>query len=94
MWRGYVHITATTGLSANKNIEIVPYDEERMMDIAKGFYYRFGDRNPKPEEFKVFDKRDRHPGWFKKAKPVVKRVHDVWARVGLKFPWNEVMEGW
>ena len=64
------------------------------MDTALDFYYRFGDRNPKPEEFQVFDKKDRHPEWHAKAEPVIKRVSEVWATVGLEFPLEAVMEGW
>ena len=64
------------------------------MEVAKDYYYRFGDRNPKPESFEVFDKRDRHKGWFKKARPVVKRVNDIWKRVGLDFPLEQVLEAW
>ena len=65
-----------------------------MEDLVKSFYYRFGELNPQPEEFEVFDKRDRHPEWLKIAEPVVKRVSEVWATVGLEFPFDEVMEGW
>ena len=64
------------------------------MDTALDFYYRFGDRDPKPEEFQVFDKKDRHPEWHAKAEPVVKRVHDMWCNVGMKFPLDEVMLCW
>ena len=29
-----------------------------------------------------------------KAEPVVRRVAEVWATVGLNFPYAEVMEAW
>jgi len=93
-WEQYHFYVATTGLSANRDIQVVAYGGDRMMDVARGFYYRFGHRNPAPEPFETFDKRDRHPDWFDKAGPVVKRVSEVWATVGLEFPYEEVMEGW
>jgi hypothetical protein len=80
--------------SANRHIRIVPYVKENLVYTALDFYYRFGDRNPQPEEFEVFDKRDRHPERMAKAEPVVQRVHDMWRGVGLEFPLVEVMLCW
>lgn len=93
-WEQYNYYVATTGLSANRAIRVVAYDKQRMEDLVKSFYYRFGEFDPHPEEFEVFDKRDRHPEWLTIAEPVVKRVSEVWATVGLEFPFDEVMEGW
>ena len=92
-WEQYHYYVATTGLSANRNITLVPYGKERMEAISQSFQNRF-ESGAKPNEFKVFDKRDRHPDWIKQAVPVVKRVAEVWDRVGLKFPYDEVMEIW
>ncbi|HHO59042.1 MAG TPA: hypothetical protein ENJ64_02280 [Thiotrichales bacterium] len=72
----------------------MPYNKETLMETARDYYYRFGDRDPKPEEFKVFDKRDRHPDWVAKAEPVVKRVHAMWASVGMHFSLDDVMQNW
>jgi hypothetical protein len=93
-WEQYHYYIATTGLSANRDIRVVPYGGERMMEVSRSFLYRFGNRDPKPEPFEVFDKRDRHPDWFRKAEPVVRRMREVWATVGLEFPYDEVMEAW
>lgn len=65
-----------------------------MQGMVESFYYRFGEVNPQPEVFEVFDKRDHHPNWFRKAEPVVKCVSEVWTTVGLAFPFDEVMEDW
>ncbi|MCP5145515.1 MAG: hypothetical protein H6978_11960 [Gammaproteobacteria bacterium] len=93
-WELYHYYVATTGLSANRDIKVVAYGGERMTELAKSFYYRFGNYNPAPEPFETFDKRDRHPEWFARANPVVKRVSEVWHDVGLHFPLEEVMEAW
>ena len=51
-----------------------------MEETAKSFYYRFGQRDPKPEAFEVFAaNRDRHPEWFRQAEPAVKRVAERWS---------------
>ncbi len=50
-WEQYHYYVATTGLSTNKLTRIVPYSNEAMMDTALDYRYRFGNRNPKPEEF-------------------------------------------
>ena len=93
-WEQYNYYVATTGLSANQDIRIVAYGKERMENLVKSFYYRFGNIDPSPEPFEVYDKRDRHPAWFAKAEPVVHRVQEVWKTVGLEFPLDEVMEAW
>lgn len=94
-WELYHLYVATTGLSANRDIRVVAYGGERMVNLAKSFYYRFGNYDPQPERFEVFDKRDRHPEWFAKAQPVVERVSAVWKSAGgMEFPRDEVMEAW
>ena len=71
----------------------MPYNQQKMMATSQGFQHRFAS-GLEPEEFKVFDKRDRHPEWFDIAAPVIRRVTEVWERVGLVFPESEVMEAW
>ena len=93
-WEQYHYYVATTGLSANRDITVVAYGKERLEELARSFYYRLGHRNPQLETFEVFDNRDRHPDWMKKAEPAVRRVAEVWATVGLHFPLDEVMEAW
>lgn len=93
-WEQYHYYIATTGLSANRDIVVVAYGKERMEELAKSYYYRFGNRNPQPEAFEVFKNQDRHPDWMVKAEPVVRRVAEVWATVGLEFPLAAVMEAW
>lgn len=92
-WEQYHYYVATTGLSANRNIEIVPYDADSMTALARRWHGRF-ESGQQPTEFKVFDKRDRHPEWMATAEPVVARVAAVWERVGLAFPYEAVMKGW
>ncbi|HMM76796.1 MAG TPA: hypothetical protein PJ986_13875 [Gammaproteobacteria bacterium] len=93
-WELYHYYVATTGLSANRDITVVAYGKARMEELVRGFYYRFGHRDPQPEPFEVFDNRQRHPDWMHKAEPVVRRVAEVWATAGLHFPYTEVMEAW
>ncbi len=93
-WEQYHYYVATTGLSASRDTRVVAYGAERLMDVARGFYYRFGNLDPRPEDFRVFDKRDRHRAWFEQAEPVIRRVAEIWGRVGLPFPYDEVMEAW
>lgn len=92
-WEQYHYYVATTGLSASKNIQVVAYGKERMMDLAQSFHHRFGSKL-QPESFAVFDKRDRHPDWFGMAAPVIQRVAEVWQRIGLEFPVEQVAEAW
>lgn len=92
-WEQYHYYVATTGLSANRNVTLAPYTRESMVATSQRFHNRF-ESGLKPTEFKVFDKRDRHPEWVKQAEPVVRRVAEVWDRVGLRFPLDAVMENW
>lgn len=92
-WEQYYYYVATTGLSANRHIEVVAYGADRMQAMAQRFHHRFGS-DQTPEAFHVFDKRDRHPQWMAQAEAAVARVESVWSRVGLCFPTAEVMEAW
>lgn len=92
-WEQYHYSLALTGLSANKKWTIVPYTEEAMMKTAESINNRFG-REERPEDFTVFDKRNRHPEWYEAAEGSMMRVRDVWASVGLVFPFDEVMQSW
>ena len=71
---GRIGAISIKGSKANRAIRVVAYDKQRMEELVKSFYYRFGELNPEPEAFEVFDKRDRHPDWLKIAEPVDKRV--------------------
>lgn len=44
--------------------------------------------------FKVFDNRERHPQWLKKAEDVVLRVGKVWQSAGVDFPVDDLMQAW
>lgn len=92
-WEQYHYNVATTGLSANRNIRIVPYTAEAMAAVTNSFHNRF-ESGLTPTKFKVFDKRDRHPDWLKQAEPVIRRVAEVWERAGLAFPYDDVMQAW
>ena len=46
-------------------------------------------------EYRVFDDlRRRHPDWVRRSEPVVKRVSELWERVGIPFHYEQVMECW
>ncbi len=92
-WEHYHYNLVLTGLRQNHNWQLVAYNKVRMEAMAQGFFTRFKSKG-KAEEFKVFDKRDRHPQWFKKAGPAILRVRDVWRTAGLEFPLDEIMEAW
>ena len=92
-WEQYHYSLALTGLSANKKWTIVPYTESAMLKTAEDIHRRF-EREKKPEGFSVFDKRNVHPNWYGKAERSMMRVRDVWASVGLVFPFDEVMQSW
>ena len=92
-WEQYHYSLALTGLSANKKWTIVPYTETAMLKAAEDINQRFVCME-KPEGFSVFDKRDTHPEWYDMAERSIMRVRDVWASVGLVFPFDEVMQSW
>lgn len=92
-WEHYHYNLALTGLAANKNRTIVAYGRDRLMALAKKLHERLGS-SAAPGDFKVFDKRARHPEWGTKATAAIARVAQVWKSAGLAFPVDEVMEGW
>jgi len=93
-WEQYHIYVATTGLSANRYFRVIVYGKERMEKQARSFHRRY-ESNQEPGEFKVFDEvRKRHPDWVVRSEPVVKRVSEVWERVGIPFQLDAVMECW
>lgn len=92
-WEQYHYNLALTGMSAARNRTVVAYGKARLMACARRFCERF-QNSLEIEDFKVFDKRDRHPDWNRRAEPAIRRVAGVWKTVGLTFPLDEVMEGW
>jgi len=92
-WEQYHCNLALTGLAANRNWKTVVYGRERMMKVALDWFLRFRNKG-QVEDFKVFDKRDRHPEWRPRAEAGIRRVAAVWEGVGLQFPIDEIMEGW
>lgn len=92
-WEQYHHNLALTGLSSGKNRTVVAYGRERLMASARALCERYASK-AEIEDFKVFDKRDRHPEWNRTAEPVIRRVAATWETVGLQFPLEEVIEAW
>jgi hypothetical protein len=92
-WEHYHYSLALSGLAASRNCTFVAYGRERMMDAARKFHERLGS-NAAPGDFKVFDKRSRHPEWNAKATSAIARVAQVWKSAGLSFPVDQLMEGW
>ena len=92
-WEQYHLDLALTGLSATRNRSVVAYGKERLTTCARKLCARFGSAFD-IEDFKVFDKRDRHPEWNRRAEPVIQRVAEAWNVVGIDFPVDEVMEAW
>jgi len=92
-WENYHCLLALSGLAANRNWTVVAYGRERLMTLARKLHERF-DSTAAPSEFKVFDKRSRHPEWNGKADKAIARVAETWKLAGLVFPVGEVMEGW
>jgi len=92
-WELYHTRLPATGLAANRNARIIVYGRERMQQLACGLCERLGS-DVQPEEFNTGSYHDRHPDWFAKAEPVVRRVAAHWRAMGLAFPVDEVMEGW
>jgi len=92
-WEQYHYQLATSGLTANRNWQIVVYGAERMEQQAQQFFTRFRSKGGM-EPFRVFDKRELHALWRPRAEQAMSRVREVWQRVGLDFPIDLMMESW
>jgi len=93
-WELYHLYVATTGLSANRDLRVVIYGQQRFENLAAGFHRRY-DSTATPGRFVVDDQlRNRHPDWVKRAQPAIERVAAVWQGVGIPFPTAELMEAW
>jgi hypothetical protein len=92
-WIDYHCNMASTGLLASSKVTAIAYGEERYMKFVKDLYQRFENKG-EPEHFQVFDKRDRHPEWNKKAEKGITHVAATWKLANKKFPIDEIMEQW
>ena len=92
-WVDYHCNLASTGLLASPNVTAIAYGEERYMNFVKSLYKRF-DNNNEPEQFQVFDKKDRHPEWNARAKKGIAHVAAAWKLADKQFPVDEIMEQW
>jgi hypothetical protein len=93
-WEQYHIYVATTGLSAASELRVVAYGKERLESLARSYHRRY-ESDREVTRFEVSDEyRRRHPEWIKRSEPVIKRVREMWQRVGLPFPNDELMECW
>jgi hypothetical protein len=90
-WEQYHLNLALTGLA--HNWKVVVYGRERMMEFAGEYFRRFRSK-ASPEDFKVFDKRGLHKNWRAASEAAIRRVSENWNGLGLRFPVDEIMEGW
>jgi hypothetical protein len=93
-WEQYHLYIATTGLSANRDLRVVVYGRDRLQKLAAQFHRRY-DSEKAPNDFETSAKtRERHPDWIDRARPAIDRVAGAWARVGIPFPIEELLEAW
>lgn len=92
-WEQYHYHLALSGLTARRKHKTVVYGRDRLMALAGDLHRRFGSA-AQPGDFRVFDKRMRHPAWNERANAAIARVAQAWEFAGLEFPADELMEGW
>jgi len=90
-WEDYHVRLAMSGLTSSR---VVAYGEQRFIDEARRIANLFGAPSSAVEHFRVSDRRDLHPDWAARAEPALRRVDELWTRVGLKFPLAEITERW
>lgn len=91
-WELYHYNLALSGLARSRNVRVVAYGRDRLLNLARALCTRLKAKG-EPEEFVGrSDYRGRHPEWEAKAVSAVARVAGVWRTVGLSFPVDEVME--
>jgi hypothetical protein len=93
-WEQYHIYVATTGLSAASELRVAVYGKERLESLARSYHRRY-ESHAEVTAFSVSPEyRARHPEWIRRAAPVIVRVSELWQRVGLPFPLDELMECW
>jgi hypothetical protein len=90
-WEDYHVRLAMSGFTRSR---VVAYGEQRYTDEARRMANQFGAPESAVEQFHVSDRRDLHPDWVARAEPALRRVDELWTRVGLKFPLAAVSERW
>lgn len=90
-WEDYHVRLAMSGLTSSR---VVAYGEQRFMDEARRMANLFQAPESAVEQFHVSGRRGLHPDWVARAEPALRRVDELWTRVGLKFPLAEITERW
>ena len=90
-WEDYHVRLAMSRLTSSR---IVAYGEQRFMDEARRMANLFEAPESAVEQFYVSDRRELHPDWVARAEPALRRIDELWTRVGLKFPLAEITERW
>jgi hypothetical protein len=93
-WEQYHQSFASTGLSASRNLRIVPFGRGALQSCAQGYHDRYRS-GLQASEFQVSDKARRlHPDWIERAWPAIDRVAAAWKLAGVRFPTPEIGEIW
>jgi len=93
-WEQYHLYVATTGLSATRDFRVAVYGKRRLEALAASFHRRY-ESAAEVSEFRVSEEnRRRHPDWIRRSEPVIRRVSELWQRVGLPFALDEINECW
>jgi hypothetical protein len=90
-WEDYHVRLAMSGLTSGR---VVAYGEQRFMDEARRMANLFEAPGSAVEQFHVSDRRELHPDWVARAEPALRRIDELWTRVGLTFPLVEINERW
>lgn len=93
-WEQYHLSAALTGLSASRRLRVVAFRKADLEGCARALHERYSS-GLQPLEFQVSDQARRlHPDWIERAGPAIDRVEAAWKLVGIRFPVEEISEGW
>ncbi|VAW68710.1 hypothetical protein MNBD_GAMMA09-1857 [hydrothermal vent metagenome] len=99
-WENYHYSIVTSGLLANKNVQMVPFLSDHLYNMAAGFYERFSDseqtgsRQTAIDDFITDKKQPLQSDWVSKGNEAVARVASMWKSFGHEFPVEGVLENY
>ena len=93
-WEYYHLSLATTGLPANRKVNVVAFSASSLRASAQSFHDRYGSEL-QAAEFHNSDKARRlHPEWIARSQPTIDRICAIWKSVGIRFPAQEISYCW
>jgi hypothetical protein len=91
-WEQYYTTLAMSGLISNARTSVICFGAQRMQELAAQWQVRFASSRATTKFLTRAGLQDRHPQWMQRSREAIERVGNLWRRMGIPFPADELNE--